>query len=143
MKGINTGSFARFIKKLANVKEMFYVGFLKPETNSFDKYILIRKDRSNWGNVINFLKELPNELYVSIDLDILKRDFVCNRYNNYAFLLDLNELLIILREIKGKIAFIDITGFEYLRSCDFKKNIYTLKEVMRICTAENDEASRG
>ncbi len=132
MKRINTGSFVRFIKKLTNIKNMFYVGFLKPETNYFDKYVLIKKDRSNWDEVKEFLRKLPNELYVSIDLDILKRDFVCNRYNNYNFLLDLNELLEILEEIKGKIKFIDITGFEYLRYCDFKKNINTLRELLSL-----------
>ena len=108
------------------------MGFLKPEhKETFDKYILINKDRSNWKEVLEFCKNIEDEIYLSIDLDILRFDEMSNTFNKYNFLLKIEELLEILRELKEKIRFVDITGFTYLKNRNLRKSINNLKKIIQ------------
>jgi len=103
---INAGSFVRYIP----AQQKFYIGYLKPDKkDSFSDYILVKKYDRN--KILNFLDGLPDNLYVSIDLDIVKRPFVINPYNKIAPLND-REFLDLISLVLDKAKYIDFCGFQ-------------------------------
>jgi len=103
---INAGSFVKYLP----AKEKYYIGFLKPDRKeTFKDYLLIRNFEIN--KIEQFINKLPSNLYVSIDLDIVKRPYVINPYNKIAPLND-EEFLSLIKLIVPKAKYIDFCGFQ-------------------------------
>ncbi len=128
---INAGSFVRYLP----AKEKYYIGYIKPEKReTFSKHLLLK----HWdeGKVETFIESLPNKLYISIDLDIVKRPWVINPYNKEAPLTG-NQFIELLQLILPKAEFVDVCGFMRGKE-EFKQRLISLLREWEVFKEKSD-----
>ncbi|PAF28092.1 hypothetical protein CHI14_29650, partial [Paenibacillus sp. 7516] len=72
-ENINHANFVCEINKMENIKKIFHIGVRENLFNKVlnEKDVVVSPDQINTFNLIDSIKELGNNIYISIDFDVI------------------------------------------------------------------------